>query len=205
MPASRDAQETARGRPCRRRRCARRESRRRAPPARCGGRRRRRAAPRAAPRAGCARDDARRIGAGHHHRGERLGPEARHRAPAPRSSGATSTSWPRARNAAAVRSPSGSGRVTRRRTSLTPARKSRRRRAASSSRPASAPSATASATAPSRAVFEHLAAVGPGDQAAKRSAAIAQPWHGRRSACGRSRRARRGRRARRRARPRVAA
>src|ERR1700674_4849400 len=37
-----------------------------------------------------------------------------------RISGASSTSWPRARRLAAVRSPSGSGRVTRRRTAKPP-------------------------------------------------------------------------------------
>ena len=67
-----------------------------------------------------------------------------------RSSGASTTAWPRARKACAVRSPSGSGRVTSRRTPHTGAKKFAPARCLSSL-PASAPSATASATAPARA------------------------------------------------------
>ena len=52
-----------------------------------------------------------------------------------RSKGATTTSWPRVRKAAAVRSPSGSGRVTRSRTQITPQRRRERDSVAARGRP----------------------------------------------------------------------
>ena len=144
-----------------------------------------------------AGDGARRIGAGD----DDAAPVAatdRRATGSTRSSGASSTSWPRARKAAAVRSPSSCGRVTT--SAHGQSEKSGAGAACLSSRPASAPIFTASSRSPLRGDVVRGAAVGPRDQAAKRNRVAARRRHGRRSACGRSRRARRGRRARRRAR-----
>ena len=84
------------------------------------------------------------------------------------------TSWPCARNAAAVRCASGSGRVSRSRT-VNPARRNRRRRGAFSSRPASAPSSAASARGAFAQNLERGAAVGLYDHAAELDGAVVDP------------------------------
>ena len=98
--------------------------------------------------------------------------QARHATGSMRSSGASTTSWPRARSACAVRSPSGSGRVTRSRTPHAGAKKSAPARALSS-RPASAPSAAASAAAPARVVSNTSLPSGLAIRPRKRSAPVA--------------------------------
>ena len=147
---------------------------------------------------GMARERARAVGAGDEDRRPGRRAEIGVGTASMRSSGASTTSCPCARNAAAVRSLSGSGRVTSRRM-VSPRRNPGPARPFSSP-PASAPSFSASRTSPSRVASKRFAAVGLRRSCRESAAARPRWWRGRRSACGTSRRARRGRRARPRAR-----
>src|SRR5262245_38598416 len=81
-------------------------------------------------------------------------------------SGATSTSWPRVRRAAAVRSPSGSGRVTRSRTGSRRCEEVCAAPLAQLAPGTGAEGKSSGGGAPPLA-FENLAAVGFGDQSAE--------------------------------------